>query len=141
RVLLLFGEPVSMCFVGQHFEARFLVQKFAPERVYQAYIVVQVSLDQRMPLIVTAEKFVDEDAFIDKIDSEITATEFSPGVLKLIGRTNDRRDAVRREMLLQQDKFVGRWQIFPINNGNVGRARAAPLLVSCQQGFEQFLRR
>jgi len=124
-------------FVGQQFEAGLLVHDFASERIYQTNMMIHIRPDQRMRFIVSREEFVNDYSFVDEIDFKITTAQPAAIVFQFVRRADDGGNAMRREVISQQNKFVRCRQILPIENRNVRRPGAVPFAVSTQQRFVQ----
>ena len=85
---------------------------------------------------------MNDDAFVDKIDIELAATQFLASVTQLVRRTDDRRHALRGEIIPEQDEFVRGRQIRPVEDRDVRHARGAfPFTVGRQQRSEQTFHR
>ena len=81
---------------------------------------------------------MDENAFVNEVDMKVAAPEFAAlPVVEIVRRTDNGANAMRGEVIAQENEFIRGRQIFPIENGDVRRAHAAPFAVTCKQGVEQ----
>jgi hypothetical protein len=123
--------------VGQHLKHRLLVNDFAAERIHETNIVTHVCADEWVGFVVARDELVDDYSLINKVDAKGAASQLAIPVFKVVWRADDGGNAMRGEMIPQENKFVGCRRVLRIENRNVWHGRAAPFAISAKQRFEQ----
>jgi hypothetical protein len=94
-------KPILMLVVSEHLKCRFLVHDFASKRIHQTNVVVHVCANERVPIVIPGEEFVDDYSFINKIDMKGAAAQLAAPVFEIVWRADDGRNTMRRKMIPQ----------------------------------------